>query len=139
MNIEDTLASLLAQQELSNKLQEQTNSLLQTLIEKAPSRRKSPIKAKAKVETEASEHVQAPLEDTFSSEKYIAHITSLIESGKILRKEVLEAKDREKIDRLSAITTLELAGNFNAALRKVIVDRRGSEISLQQLSELLLP
>lgn len=135
MNIEDTLASLLAQQELSNKLQEQTNGLLQTLIEKAPSRRKSP--AKTKVET--SEHVQAPLEDTFSSAKYIAHITSLIESGKILRKEVLEAKDREKIDRLSAITTLELAGNFNAALRKVIVDTRGSEVSLQQLGELLLP
>lgn len=135
MNIEDTLASLLAQQELSNKLQEQTNGLLQTLIEKAPSRRKSP--AKAKVET--SEQVEAPLEDTFSSEKYIAHITSLIESGYIQREEVLEAKNREKIDRLSSITTLELASNFNAALRKVIVDRRGSEISLQQLSELFLP
>lgn len=126
MNIEDTLAGILAQQEI-------TNSLLQTLIEKTPTRRKSPAKAKAK----PSEQAETPLEDTFSVEKYIGSLQSLIASGKIERDEVIEAKKRENIDRLSAITTQELADYFNTALRKVIVDKRGSELTLGQLDQLI--
>lgn len=133
MNIEDTLAGILAQQELGNMLQQETNSLLQALIEKTPSRRKSPAKAKVK----PSEQAATPLEDTFSVEKYIANLKSLIASGKIERDEVIETKKRENIDRLSAITTQELADYFNTALRKVIVDKRGSELTLGQLDELI--
>lgn len=133
MNIEDTLAGILAQQELGNMLQQETNSLLQTLIEKTPSRRKSPAKAKVK----PSEQVKAPLENIFSAEKYIDSLKSLIESGKIERDEVIETKKRENIDRLSVITTQELAEYFNTALRKVIVDKRGSELTLDQLNQLI--